>query len=410
MNDHAAVLPHDVAALGRKLGEALRLCADELAAAVTTDVPFRIEDVLKEINATSRFLEVHLGALGAQLVRRRPICTSDEWAAIMLPSNILASGIRTITELLIGGNKVLVRMTGRASHTSAVVQNLFDDIVPGRVIMERTRTGPDFLDHVMMSESVRFALVFGGEELGDDLLRRVRQGVTKKVVFEGPGKDPVIVLAGAQIDDVAQVTAKAKLAVAGQRCIAPENVIAHHTVHDELVERLVTAFEAATVGSVISPKVPEMVRRQLADAQEKGARIACGGTIEGQHVAATIVTNATQDMSVFQDETFAPLLAVASFGEPEEAVNIARSSRFGLACSIFGDEAEAVATELRGEPYAHRVDDLVFGRYGHVTVNSGLPAAAVRTPFGGYGKSGWIWENGELRQGPKLPAFEATRM
>ncbi len=261
--------------------------------------------------------------------------------------------------------------------------------------------------------------VFGGEELGDDLLRRARQGAAKRIFFEGPGKDPVIVLEGAPVDEVARITAKAKLAAAGQRCVAPENVIVHRKLEDALVERLIAAFEAVRVGApgdpstafgrMISPKVPPIVREQLADAQHRGAKVVCGGTVEGNRVDPTIVTGVTAGMSVFQDETFAPVLAVASFDDVAEAVELARANRFGLACSVFGTEADAVAAALQGEAYAHPVDDLVFGRYGRVTVNDGLRAATVRGPVGGYGKSGWIWDGDGLRQGPKLAALEATR-
>lgn len=402
------VSPTHVAELGRLLGESVRRRTDELADAVTSEVPFHRDDVLLEIGATARYLETHLAGLGQRLAGRRPICAPDELAALMLPANILASGIRTITDLLAGGNRVLARMTGRARRTAEVVQAVFDDVVPGNVVLDRGESGPSFLQHALSADEVRFLLVFGGESLGDDLLRLVREGSRKRVVFEGPGKDPVIVLSGADLDEVARITARSKLAVAGQRCVAPENVVVEHSAHDALVERLVTEFEAATIGSVISPKVPVMVRDQLADAETRGARIACGGTVEGQHVAATIVTGVTPDMAVFQDETFAPLLAVASCAGPVEAVEIAASGRFGLACCVFGDEADQVAAALRGESYAHPVEDIVYGRYGHVVVNNGLRASTARGPFGGYGKSGWIWDGPGLRQGPKLAAFEAT--
>jgi acyl-CoA reductase-like NAD-dependent aldehyde dehydrogenase len=403
--------------LGLRLSSALRRRAGDLCAVAVSEMPVRASDLVTEVNATARYLERYLGSLGDRLEGRRPICPEDGWSAVMLPSNILASGIRTITDLLVGGNRVLARMTGRASRTAAVIQSVFDDVVPGMVVMERSATGPEFLEHVISSESVRFALVFGGEEVGDDLLRRAQEGAPKRIVFEGPGKDPVIVLEGARLDEVARITAKAKLAAAGQRCVAPENVIVARVLADALVERLVAAFEAAcrgesgdpggVIGPVISPKVPPRVREQLSDAEHKGARIACGGTVDGQRVAPTIVTEVTPVMSVFQDETFAPVLAVASVNGPADAVELARASRFGLTCSVFGGEAEAVGDELRGAPYAHPVECLVFGRYGHVTINQGLPGA-IRGPFGGYGKSGWIWDGNGLRQGPKSPALEAT--
>jgi succinate-semialdehyde dehydrogenase/glutarate-semialdehyde dehydrogenase len=259
-------------------------------------------------------------------------------------------------------------------------------------------------------------MVWGGETLGDELLERARH-TRKRIVFEGPGKDPAIVLAGADPNDVADQLIAAKFAYSGQTCIAPENILVHRSIHDAVIERLVRAcaearvgdpWEAGTqVGPMISDKVPEIVRAQLADAVERGAEIVQGGCVQPPWVYPTVVTGITPKMSIFRDETFAPVFATCAFEEEEEAIALARDSRFGLRVAVLGEGAERVAGQLLGADYAEPVSDLVFGKYGMASTGS-VEEVEVPGAFGGYGKSGWVWDAGQLRQGPKSTMREAA--
>jgi acyl-CoA reductase-like NAD-dependent aldehyde dehydrogenase len=338
---------------------------------------------------------------------RTAICGPDESAAMMLPANITTFSVVEIARAALVGNRVRARLTRRVEPVSQLIQEVFDEALPGRVDVEQELSGPDFLSEALASESMPFVMVWGGEALGDELLQRVQAGPAKRVVFEGPGKDPVLVLAGACAEDVAVELIAAKFLMAGQTCTAPENVIVHQSLHGPITELLRAACERAQPLPMFSAKVPGIVRSQLEDALELGADVITGGRVEGQVVWPTVVTGVTPAMRLFQDETFAPVFALASFDSDEEAVALAQGTRFGLRAVVVGPGSKRIAQSLKGADYAEPVSDIVYGKYGMVDM-SAIGDAGDNPVFGGYGRSGWVWDRGELFQGPKAIVREAS--
>jgi acyl-CoA reductase-like NAD-dependent aldehyde dehydrogenase len=401
----------DTAQLGLRLAGALQRREQALCETAEAERGFQPEDVRGELCSAVSFLERSLPEVREQLAARRSICSREQWAALMLPANATAGGAVHVGVLLTVGNRVLVRMSSRSPRMASVLQDAFDEAAPGAVAIEHSTSGPAFMERIVSDPSVGFAMVFGGERVGDELLLRARDGaLDKRIVYNGPGKDPAIVLDGAPVGAVADVLTAAKFARSGQTCVAPENILVHRALHDPLVARLVAACERrADIAPMLSPRVPRIVREQLDDAQRRGARIVYGGRVDGLWVQPTVVTGVTPEMALFQDETFAPVFAVAEVADAAEAVELAGAGRFGLTCTVFGAGADAVAAGLVGEPYARPVDDLLFGAYGHVSVNRPVGRLHLEGAFGGYGKSGWIADHEGLRQGPSWLAREATR-
>jgi acyl-CoA reductase-like NAD-dependent aldehyde dehydrogenase len=142
-----------------------------------------------------------------------------------------------------------------------------------------------------------------------------------------------------------------------------------------------------------------------------------GGRIEGNFVYPTVVINANHDMLGMQEETFGPVSFISAFNEAEEALSLARDSRYGLRVSVYGDETAAnFAEKLTGSPYCHRVPEITYGHFGTAGVNQPQSEiwvdAFVSKPVGGYGLSGWIWETIDnefiIKQGPKLLSLETS--
>jgi succinate-semialdehyde dehydrogenase/glutarate-semialdehyde dehydrogenase len=172
------------------------------------------------------------------------------------------------------------------------------------------------------------------------------------------------------------------------------------------------------MGPVASPRAIANIKAQLEDAQTRGGRIVLGGEIEGNLVYPTVVVDATHDMLGMQEETFGPVSFVCSFSNVDEAIRLARDSRYGLRAAVYGDEqaAQEIGEELVGESYCHPVKEMKFGLFGTIAVNQprseSWQGAFVGKPVGGYGYSGWIWEtiDGEfiLKQGAKLLSLETS--
>ncbi|GEO80617.1 hypothetical protein ROR02_07480 [Pararhodospirillum oryzae] len=389
-----------------------------MIAAIVEDLDLLPADAAHEVSATIHHLDAHLANEVIGHTRARaPIAPAGKEAWMMLPANTTVYAIVEIARAALSGNPVRARMTRRARLVSALIQRIFNEVLPERVHMERSLSGPDFVTRALDSDDVPFFMAWGGEALGDELLARLPRGKQKRIVFEGPGKDPAIILPGAHPREVAAALISAKFAYSGQTCTAPENLLIHRSVHDEIVELLVSAAgqrrvgdpreQDVDVGPMMSPKIPPLVKTQLSDAVAKGAEILLGGRVEGAYVYPTVVTGVTPAMRIFRDETFAPVFAICVFDSEEEAIALARDSRFGLRVSAGGVGARRVIDQLLGTDYAEPVAEITYGKFGIGSVDSF--ADSVGSPaFGGYGKSGWIWDRDQLYQGPKATAREAT--
>ena len=184
---------------------------------------------------------------------------------------------------------------------------------------------------------------------------------------------------------------------AGQVCSAMSRVIAHDSVHDALVERMVGVAQSLkvmpgaeqpefgpTMGAMVSDAQRDRAAQMVTDAQDQGATVATGGrkmNIPGAFLEPTILTNVTPDMTIAREEVFGPVLSVLKFSTDEEAIEIANGTPYGLVGGVFTrnlDRATRAARQLRA---------------GQVFVNEWY-AGGVETPFGGYGKSGYGREKG----------------
>jgi acyl-CoA reductase-like NAD-dependent aldehyde dehydrogenase len=405
--------------LGATLAEGVSSRTEEFIDAAVRDVGFPSTSARHEVDLVVEQLR-SLRLIEPWIRGRVPICADGQEVALLLPYNTVSWAVWDCAALLAAGNRVRLRLSRRAGRISELVEaTLRERVGDGVTVLEDP--GPQFVDVALRLDEIPLLVAYGSERLGDGLLERVPHLQRKKVVFEGPGKDPAIVLEGADPARAAAAIADSKFELSGQQCIAPEVVICHGSIHNELVEQLIQAFgevkvgdpadPATQVGPMGSARVPEMIRRQLDEARSGGAEVACGGDISDDWVSPTLVLNVTPEMTIFQEETFGPVLGVVRVSDEEEALSIARQTRFGLNCMLFGPRAQACATRLQGDRYATPTPELVYGRFGTTSLEGPLFAegGAGFEPFGGYGKSGWIWDSGTLFQGPKLFAREASR-
>ena len=357
---------------------------------------------------------------------RQPICRPDQEVALLLPYNGSAWLNTAIISIFLVGNRVQVKFATRGSEISRFTESLYKPIF-GDAIRFEYSDGKSFLKNAMSNPDIPAICLFGSDDHALGYQNSVKK-FGKKFIFEGPGKDPFIVLPEADLETAAKELAFSKYIYAGQTCTAPERVYVHESLHDAFVDRFVELSRQVKIGDpsdpdtqmgpVASGRVIENIKSQLKDAMDKGARIALGGRIDGHMVHPTVVVDATQDMMGVRDETFGPVSFIIKFKAFDEAFRLARDNRYGLRASVYGDEtAVNFGNELVGETYCHPVDKMVFGLFGTVGVNQGRSeswkGAFVSKPVGGYGYSGWIWETIDekfaLKQGPKLLSIETSQ-
>jgi acyl-CoA reductase-like NAD-dependent aldehyde dehydrogenase len=405
--------------LGHSLADSVLARESAFIDAAVRDLAFPYSSASREVAMVVEQLR-NLRSIDPWIRDRVPICEGGQEVALLLPYNLVSWALWDCACLIAAGNRVRVRFSRRAGRIAELAEATLRDI--GQHDVEVVDDpGNEFVDQALGSDRVPLLIAYGSERLGDDLLERVASREDKKVVFEGPGKDPAIVLQGADVLAAAKIIAASKFEFSGQQCIAPEIIVAHESLHQELLHRLIEEFRdvrqgdpadpATQVGPMGSARVPEMIRSQLDEATGAGAEVVWGGTVSDAWVDPTIVVNVTRDMAIFQEESFGPVLAVVSFEDPQDAISLARSTRFGLSCMVLGPSGSEFASQLRGDAYAKPTSAYQYGRFGMTSVDSPLFAdsGAALLPFGGYGKSGWIRDGANFLQGPKVFAHEASR-
>lgn len=244
-------------------------------------------------------------------------------------------------------------------------------------------------DTIIRSEKVDGISFTGSEHTGRQIagLVAARMG---KVQLEMGGKNPLIVLDDADLEQAVDVALNGAFYSTGQRCTATSRVIVTEGIHDAFVERLAERSRALNVGDALQASTdigPVVDARQLeqnlsyvASGLEQGAKLVCGGErVENQAGAyfftPALFTDVKPDMRIYREEIFGPVLSVLKVRDYAEAFAAAEDTVFGLSAGI-------VTTSLRHAEHFKRNSSA-----GMVMVN--LPTAGVdyHVPFGGNGAS-----------------------
>ena len=397
---------------------------DQLVNIAVKDAGFTLRECRIEVDMNLDNLRGFDEMVG-KFSERQPICGADQEVALLLPYNGSAWLNTAIISIFLVGNRVRVKFATKGSDISRFAESIYKPIFGNAICFEYT-DGRSFLENAMSNPNIPAMCLFGSDDHALYYQNSVKK-FGKKFIFEGPGKDPFVVLPGADVEAAAKELSFSKYIYAGQTCTAPERVYVHESLHDAFVERFVELSRQVKIGDpadpdtqmgpVASERAIVNIKAQLKDAVDKGARIALGGRIDGHMVYPTVVVGATHDMLGVREETFGPVSFIGVFNDSDEALQLARDNRYGLRASVYGDDkAVDFGNDLLGEPYCHPVDKMVFGTFGTVGVNQGRSEswkrAFVSKPVGGYGYSGWIWETIDgkfiLKQGPKLLSLETS--
>jgi acyl-CoA reductase-like NAD-dependent aldehyde dehydrogenase len=229
----------------------------------------------------------------------------------------------------------------------------------------------------------------GSVETGRKVAARCGQ-LLKPCTMELGGKDPMIVLADADLERAANACVWGGLVNAGQVCISVERVYVEAPVYDDFVARVTRKVAKVRqglpdalveVGSMTFPPQIEKVERHVRDAVARGARVLAGGRrradLPGLYYEPTVLVDVTHDMDVMRDETFGPVIPIMRVRDEEEALRLANDSRYGLDASVWTRD------QARGTKLASRIQS------GTVCVNDVMVNFIVTdVPMGGWKESG----------------------
>ena len=206
------------------------------------------------------------------------------------------------------------------------------------------------------------------------------------------GKNPILVLADADLDRAAEGAVRAAFSNGGQLCVSTERLYCAQEVYDEFVAKFVERTKAMRLdaghewgidmGSLISAEQLQTVDEHVQDAVAHGARVLAGGKhrpdLGPYFYEPTILEGVTSQMAVHCDETFGPVISVYPFASEDEAIELANAGEYGLNAAVYS----------RNSGHARRVANRI--KCGTVNVNEAFSAtfASIDAPMGGMRSSG----------------------
>ncbi|UOF92493.1 NAD-dependent succinate-semialdehyde dehydrogenase [Fodinisporobacter ferrooxydans] len=261
------------------------------------------------------------------------------------------------------------------------------------VIGHPESVGQEFMENT----KVRKIAFTGSTRVGKLLMEGAAKHV-KRVSMELGGHAPFIIFDDANLDAAVEGLFESKYRTSGQMCICTNRLYVHESVLDSCTEKLVERLKRSKIGdgrnkdTEIGPLVNEKglskVLDHIQDAKDKGGYIVYGGNrltegeyANGFYVEPTVIVNITNEMKIYNEETFGPVVPIIPFKDEDEVIELANDSNYGLAAYVY----------TQNNSRCFRMAESL--EYGIVGINDGAPTQ-TQAPFGGFKESGIGREGG----------------
>ncbi|WP_373634809.1 aldehyde dehydrogenase family protein [Yoonia sp. SS1-5] len=261
--------------------------------------------------------------------------------------------------------------------------------LPPGVVQILCTDGYDVADHLSASPVPALITLIGSTKTGQHIMRTGATSI-KKYSMELGGNAPVLIFPDADLDVAADIVCGVKFNNAGQICVSPNRVFVHQDVLEEFTAQAVAKAQNAGVGwdktadiltgPVIDGRAWARLKGLIDGAAAGGAQVLAGGDRpgdlpDGHFLAPTVLGNVTEDMDVYRQETFGPIVSIIPFDDDTDLDRMANDcDEGGLTAYIFTRDL-ALA-----EDWAARL------RYGEVQING--VKYDIDLPHGGIGQSG----------------------
>lgn len=386
---------------GRILSKAALLMEqqkEELARLMTREEGKALKDALGEVLKSINILEFMAGEsrrIGGETVPselpknfaytlKQPLGV----VAAITPWNFpISIPVWKIAPAVVAGNTVVFKPATLTPFTGAKVVEIFEQAgVPAGVVNMVVGSGGEVGDELLQHRDVRAVSFTGSNEVGSELYAQGARRM-KKCQCEMGGKNPLIVLADADLPLAVESAVFGAFASTGQRCTATSRVVIEEAVAERFVKLLVERAGKLRTGNGLEPGIdvgPAVDEAQMntdlryIEIGKKEARLLLGGHRlsgagydRGYFVAPTIFDHVAPDSVIAQDEIFGPVLSVVRVKNFEEALRVANSVRYGLSSSIYTNDAAKVFE------FIDRIET------GITHVNSPTVGGEAQLPFGG---------------------------
>jgi len=299
------------------------------------------------------------------------------------------------------GNTAVAKPSELTPMTAYLLSQACRDVgLPAGVLNVIHGTGQDAGAPLVAHPRVPTVSFTGGSATGRGIAATAAP-LFKKLALEMGGKNPNIIFADADLDQVVSTSVRSSFQNQGQICLCGSRIFVEQAAYEPFLERFVAETRKLRVGdpletttqqgALVSRQHYDKVRSYVDLAREEGGEILCGGDrpadlpercAEGYFLQPTVITGLTADCRVNQEEIFGPLVTVMPFRDEDEVVGWANDTPYGLSASVWTSDLS------RGHRLAEQIEA------GTVWVNCWL-VRDLRVPFGGMKQSGVGREGGE---------------
>jgi aminomuconate-semialdehyde/2-hydroxymuconate-6-semialdehyde dehydrogenase len=298
---------------------------------------------------------------------------------------------------LAAGNTAVIKPAEWTPMTATVLMEICSQAgVPDGVVNLVHGLGPGSAGEAITVHPDVNAVTFTGETKTGSAIMKAVAPTLKKLSFELGGKNPNIIFADSNLDEVIETTLMSSFMNQGEVCLCGSRIYVERPVYEEFLAKFVAKTkelkvgnpfdEGTKVGAVISREHYERVSGYIRLAKEEGGKIQTGGgrpegLDKGYFIEPTIITGLDRQSRCVREEIFGPVVTVIPFDREEEVIEQANDTHYGLSATIWTNDLR------RAHRVAHQVEA------GIIWVNTWY-LRDLRTPFGGMKRSGIGREGG----------------
>lgn len=308
-------------------------------------------------------------------------------AACIVPWNFpFANWVWQCGQNLVAGNTIVFKHSEETPLCGKLIEEIINSVLPDGVFSEIY--GDSSVGEQLVNQDVNLVCFTGSSATGV----KIKEATANRLLptcLELGGSAPGIIFEDADLDESINTIFTARFMACGQMCDALKRLIVHESRVDEVIAKLTSTIKERKIGNAVDSQTDfgplvadrqlKLLQEQVADALSKGGTVIVGGKspegLQGAYYEPTLLTNITNDMRVWQEEVFGPVLPIVTFATEEEAIQKANDTKYGLGAYIFTGDNE------RFMRVAHQLES------GMVSQNN-LSYINTCNPFTGYKMSG----------------------